>query len=97
MPVQAPPAAPSGTPQVRGHDRAGQIVGSIMMVMGVLTMLLSGLCTGLLLVGNGASKTWQQILDVLPLAAIFGGVPMIVGVAMVIGGRVLYRSATHRR
>lgn len=56
----------------------------VLFVLGLLILIPSGLCTGLLglplLIGPSGD------LSVLPLVLIYGGVPMALGVSLVLAG-----------
>ncbi len=73
---------------------AGRFFGALLMVVGALIALLSGLCTlafGAMILaepgGNGGA-----IGGGITMLSIFGGVPFLFGLALIFVGRGLYRA-----
>ena len=67
-----------------------QLLGGILLAIGLLIAGASGLCTGVMLVmsiGQSGSA------GIIPLALLFGGVPFGIGLLLFFGGRALLRSA----
>jgi len=64
-----------------------QLLGGILIAVGILIAGASGLCSMVALfgMGNGA--------NILPLVLLIGGIPLAVGVGLIFGGRALIRRA----
>lgn len=71
-----------------GPDLGERIVGYMMVVGGVLIALLSGACSASVL---GASEPGSRSTVSLAAVAIFGGLPFLGGVGLVVGGAALLR------
>lgn len=73
-----------------------QFFGAMLMGCGVLVAGLSGLCLTMLLgatlLDPAATATGEQ-LAYLPAVLIFAGFPLVIGIAMFLGGRYAIRSA----
>ena len=73
-----------------------QFFGAMLMGCGILIAGLSGLCL-LLVVGSAlldpATTASREQMAYLPAAVIFAGIPVVIGVAMFLGGRYALRSA----
>ncbi len=67
------------------------LFGGILFGCGLLIATLSGLCCGVLLVSSLFSG--EQPGDVIPLVAMFGAVPLAIGLGLFFWGRALMRSA----
>lgn len=74
-----------------------QFFGAMLLGVGILIAGLSGLCT-LVMLGAGLfdPSTWsgssEYVTMILPMAAIFGGIPFAIGLALFFAGRHLLRS-----
>lgn len=66
------------------------LLGGILLAVGVLIACASGLCSLAILFGDGFGP---NAMGMLPLVLLFGGVPFLVGVLMVLGGLALIRTA----
>lgn len=66
--------------------------GGLLMAVGVLIMLASGLCSVAfiaMLMGEGGNA--NDALQLLIAVAVFGGIPFALGVGLFVGGRALRR------
>lgn len=63
-----------------------RILGYILLSVGVLIMLGSGGCSLLFLLGGAG-------LDSLALVFVLGGIPFLIGLGLLVGGRHLLRKA----
>ncbi|HEU4969438.1 hypothetical protein [Sphingomonas sp.] len=68
-----------------------RLFGGILLAIGILIAGASGLCT-LIFVGSSTGQP-NDLGPILPLALIFGGLPFLVGIGLIIGGRALLKSA----
>mgnify|MGYP001766911062 CR=1 FL=1 len=73
-----------------------QFFGALLMGCGILVAGVSGLCT-LLIVGSALLDTSTQGTPefgaMIPPALLIGGIPLVLGVALFLGGRYALRSA----
>ncbi len=73
-----------------------QFFGALMLGCGVLIAGVSGLCT-LLMVGTSLLDTSTQdareFASMIPAVLIVGGIPLVLGIAIFLGGRAVIRSA----
>ena len=68
--------------------------GGLLMAVGGLIAALSGLCSGVFIVGSiisMASSNPSDFFNGLPLVLLFGGLPFLVGLALFFMGRAIYR------
>ena len=68
-----------------------QILGGILLAVGILIAGASGLCSLVFLFGSGSGL--GGIMEILPAVLLFGGIPFAVGAAVGLGGYALIRSA----
>jgi len=73
-----------------------QVLGGILLAIGILIAGASGLCSLVMLFGSGGGGI-GGIAEMLPLILMFGGIPFAVGVAIAFGGWALLRSARNDR
>ena len=82
------------------RSEAGPVIklfGALLMAVGVLIAVLSGLCslaflgTAILNVVQHPSLNAQGVAIILPLVFVIGGIPVAIGVGLVILGRQLFR------
>jgi len=66
-----------------------QLLGGILLAVGILVAGGSGLCSLAVLFGSGEFSGF----DMWPAVLMIGGIPLAIGVAMAFGGRALLRSA----
>ncbi len=67
--------------------------GLLLMACGALIVFLAGACT-LVFLGSGlgeAGRNWMQILPALPLALGIATIPILMGAALIVVGRRLWR------
>ena len=69
--------------------------GGLLLAAGVLIATLSGLCS-LAFLANFISEKDGNLVDMLEVAAVFGGPPLAVGVGLMIGGRAILKKARRR-
>lgn len=91
MSAPLPPSPPSSNPE---GNPGGRFFGALLMVIGTLISLLSGLCS----LGFGAMMLAEPSRDDaayggLMFVAIVGGVPFLFGLAVIAIGRGLYRAS----
>ncbi|GGC27370.1 hypothetical protein GCM10011371_13650 [Novosphingobium marinum] len=70
-----------------------KLLGGILLAIGILVALVSGLCTGLVL----STILWpvttgEADMSGIPTVLAIGGIPFALGVAMIVGGLALVRS-----
>lgn len=71
-----------------------EILGGILMAVGILIAGASGLCTIVTLSG----AVWDsETLSMLPLVLLIGGLPFAVGAGIAYGGYALIRNARRER
>ncbi|MCB1608458.1 MAG: hypothetical protein KDI71_15930 [Xanthomonadales bacterium] len=88
------PQTPSPAPAT---SVALQVLGSIMVVAGVLLAALSGLCSGwMILMSAGNSGGIDQLLQMALMVLMVGGTPFAIGIGLIFGGRTVYRSGSGR-
>ncbi|HJQ16137.1 MAG TPA: hypothetical protein VJ859_03980 [Allosphingosinicella sp.] len=63
------------------------LAGGILLAIGILIAGASGLCS---LVALGSSL--NQLASMLPLVLIFGGIPLAIGVGLILLGRAVLRT-----
>lgn len=66
------------------------LFGGLFLGAGILIAGLSGLCSLLILVMSVADG---QVLDMLPIVLIVGGIPVAIGLGLFFIGRAMLRSA----
>ena len=75
--------------------------GGLLIAAGLLIASLSGLCSlGLLAVSMDSSSgddAAANLIAGLKAAATFGGVPFLLGVALIVGGRAMMKPSTEQR
>jgi len=69
------------------------IIGGILLAVGILIAGASGLCSLMVLFGDGSASD----LSLWPLVLVIGGIPFAVGVMIFIGGRALLRQERAER
>ncbi|MCW3849022.1 hypothetical protein OF829_17420 [Sphingomonas sp. LB-2] len=70
------------------------LFGGILLAVGGLIALASGLCSGWFLVMMlSSSGSGAEILGMIPMILAFGGVPFVIGLGLFFWGRSLIRSA----
>lgn len=76
-----------------------QLIGGIMIAAGILIAGASGLCSLYMVFSSDTfgSGGISELLSMLPLVLLFGGIPFAVGVALALGGRSLIRQARQER
>lgn len=67
------------------------LFGGIFLGCGLLIAVLSGLCTGMLLLSAGFGG--EDLALALPMALLFGGIPFGIGLGLFFLGRALIRQA----
>ena len=66
------------------------LLGGLLLAVGILLAGVSGLCSlGFLVGGLGDG----DLVGILPLILLIGGVPFLIGLGLFFGGRALLRSA----
>lgn len=70
-----------------------QVLGGILLAIGILIAGASGLCSLVMLFESGPYGGSGMIVPVL----IFGGIPFLIGAGMAVGGYALVRSARNER
>lgn len=70
-----------------------KLLGGIMLAIGILIAGASGLCSTVFMVSMIGQSLGTLPLTALPLVLIFGGIPFVVGLGLIFGGRALIRSA----
>lgn len=65
-----------------------KLLGGVMMGCGILIALVSGLCTLILL------SEYLQTPGGVSMLMTLGGAPLVVGIAMILAGRVIIRKHT---
>ncbi|HET6941627.1 MAG TPA: hypothetical protein VFH89_05660 [Sphingomicrobium sp.] len=71
-----------------------QLFGGILIAVGILIAGASGLCSLTVLFGGGfGGSGLDDFLNMLPLVALFGGLPLAAGIGIAFGGRAMIRSA----
>ena len=68
------------------------LFGGLLLAVGALVAGLSGLCT-ILVIADEAPRSWAAFKEGLPIVLTFGGLPFVVGLALLFGGLRLLRSA----
>ena len=68
-----------------------KLFGVLLMVVGGLVAVLSGLCSAAVMVAGLANGFHAQLLAALLLPAVFGGVPFLAGAGVFWIGRSLWR------
>jgi hypothetical protein len=76
-----------------------QLFGGILLAIGILIAGASGLCSLVMLFGGGfgGEVGLSSFMEMLPLVALFGGIPMVAGAGIATGGWALLRSARRDR
>jgi hypothetical protein len=67
-----------------------EVLGGILLAVGILIAGASGLCSLAVLVGGGFG---MESMSMLPLVLLIGGIPFAAGAGIAFGGRALIRSA----
>jgi hypothetical protein len=67
-----------------------KLFGGILMAVGILIAGASGLCSLAILFGGGMGP---DMMGMLPMVLMIGGIPFAVGVLIAIGGGALIKSA----
>lgn len=68
------------------------VLGGILLAVGLLVMGLSGLCSGVFVVMMLAEGSLDsEMLSILLMPLIIGGVPFVIGLGLFVLGRVLLR------
>jgi len=70
-----------------------QLVGGILIAIGILIAGASGLCSLYMFFSSDAFASGGELLSILPVILIFGGGPIAAGVAIAWGGWTLLRRA----
>ena len=70
-----------------------EVFGGILMAAGILIAGASGLCSLFVLFSSGEFGG----LSMLPVVAMFGGIPLAVGVGIAYGGYALIKNARDQR
>jgi hypothetical protein len=76
-----------------------QLLGGILIAAGVLIAGASGLCSAYMLFTSDTFRSGGEpgeVLSMLPLILLFGGIPFALGLAAAFGGRALIRSARNK-
>jgi len=68
-----------------------QLIGGIIMAMGVLIAFLSGMCSFFIMTGDLTGKR-EDLLSTLPTVLIFGGIPYVIGIGLFFAGRAILSS-----
>jgi hypothetical protein len=71
-----------------------EVIGGILIAVGILIAGASGLCSAAVLFEGGFAP---ESLSMLPLVLMIGGIPFAAGVGIAFGGRALIRSARKER
>lgn len=79
-------------PEGPRDDGVRRLFGYVLSAIGGLIFATSGLCT-VTFIGSTASN---HLGDLVPIALLFGGVPMAIGLGLIAAGRRLLRPATRR-
>ena len=78
-----------------------QFFGAMLLGVGILIAGVSGLCTAVMLgAGLFDPSSWNSsefLTLILPMAAIFGGIPFAIALILFFAGRYLLRSARQDR
>lgn len=69
------------------------LFGSLLLAIGGLIALLSGLCSAWILVAMLGSGSGGEALGMIPMVAIVGGIPFAIGAGLFMWGHKLIRSA----
>lgn len=68
------------------------VFGGILLAVGLIVMTLSGLCSGVFIVMMLAEGSFDsEMLSILMMPLIVGGVPFVIGLGLFVLGRVLLR------
>lgn len=65
-----------------------KILGGILLATGILIAGLSGLCSAILLLSEAGGPNFT---DGLGIVAIFGGIPFVFGIGLVLGGMAVLK------
>ncbi|MEW9853760.1 hypothetical protein [Novosphingobium sp. M1R2S20] len=68
------------------------LLGALLLACGVLVAGLSGLCT-LVILSSSLIDSGPEVQGIFPVALGFGGIPCLIGLAMIWLGRILLRKA----
>jgi hypothetical protein len=71
-----------------------EVLGGILLAVGILIAGASGLCSLAVLIGGGFGG---ESLSMLPLVLMIGGIPFAAGAGIAFGGRALIRGARAER
>lgn len=71
-----------------------ELLGGCLQAAGILIAGLFGLCTLIML---GSIKSWRGFVDVIGTMVGFALIPFLIGVALILAGRALIRSARNER
>ena len=68
------------------------VFGGILLAVGLIIMTLSGLCSGIFIVSMLAEGGFNsEMLSILMMTLIVGGLPFVIGLGLFVFGRVLLR------
>jgi hypothetical protein len=71
-----------------------RVLGGILLAIGILIAGVSGLCSGIFVISMiGSIFTYGLDPDGLMLMLLFGGLPFMAGVGLILAGHALVRSA----
>jgi hypothetical protein len=73
-----------------------QLLGGILIAVGILIAGASGVCSLYMLFTSDTFRSGagiSELLSILPLMLMFGGIPFAAGVALIFGGRSMIRRA----
>jgi hypothetical protein len=76
-----------------------QLIGGILIAVGILIAGASGLCSLYMVVSSDMyrSGATAELLSMLPLVLLFGGIPFAIGLGLVFSGRSVIRRARGER
>ena len=77
------------------RPKGNSVIGTIILVIGVMWMALSGLCTAFFawVSFDMVKARWSDFLSAAPLVFGVGGVSLLIGWLIVVFGRFLRRTA----
>ena len=74
-----------------GDNEIARLFGALLIAVGFLIMALCGLCSAVVVVGSLLQGGGADFLSFTLMAAVFGGVPAVVGFGLFWLGRTLRR------
>jgi hypothetical protein len=72
------------------RKRMKELLGGCLQAAGILIAGATGLCSLLML---GGINSWRSLVQAIGAILMFGGIPFVIGIALIFAGRALIRGA----